>query len=84
MPPGRGRVARAREVLEGIALVPIDDGIIRDAAGLGPVGLRPLDAIHIATALSLGEDVARLVTYDERLAKAAAIAGIEVVAPGTG
>lgn len=80
----RGRIARAEEVLEGIALVPIDDGIIRGAADLAPVGLRTLDALHIATALSLGEDVASLVTYDDRLAEAAAIAGIEVIAPGTG
>jgi predicted nucleic acid-binding protein len=79
----RGRIARAREVLEGIALVPIDDGIIRGAADLAPVGLRTLDALHIATALSLGEDITSLVTYDDRLAEAAATAGIEVIAPGT-
>jgi len=79
----RGRIARAREVLEGIALVPIDDGIIRGAADLAPVGLRTLDALHIATALSLGEDITSLVTYDERLAEAAVTAGIEVIAPGT-
>jgi uncharacterized protein len=79
----RGRVARAREVLEGIALVPIDDGILRGAADITPVGLRTLDAIHVATALSLGEDVGSLVTYDGRLAEAAAIAGIHVIAPGT-
>ena len=42
------------------------------------------DAIHVATALTLGEDVASLVTYDGRLAEAAATAGIQVVAPGTG
>jgi len=80
----RGRVARAQEVLEGIALVPIDDGILRGAADLAPVGLRTLDAIHVATALSLGEDLASLVTYDGRLAEAAATAGIQVIAPGTG
>ena len=79
----RGRIAGAREVLEGIALVPIDDGIIRGAADLAPVGLRTLDALHIATALSLGEDITSLVTYDDRLAEAAATAGIEVIAPGT-
>ena len=79
-----GRVARAREVLEGVALVPIDDGILRGAADLAPVGLRTLDAIHVATALSLKEDVASLVTYDGRLAEAATTAGIHVVAPGAG
>ena len=79
----RGRVARARDVLEGIALVPIDDGILRGAADLAPVALRTLDAIHVATALSLRGDLASLVTYDDRLAAAATAAGIRVVAPGT-
>ena len=79
----RGRVERARDVLEGIALVPIDDGILRGAADLSPAGLRTLDAIHVATALSLAADVTTLVTYDGRLAEATAAAGISVVAPGT-
>ncbi|HLA93527.1 MAG TPA: type II toxin-antitoxin system VapC family toxin [Actinomycetota bacterium] len=80
----RGRVSRAREVLEGVALVPLDDAILRGAGDLSPAGLRTLDAIHLATALSLAEDVTTLVTYDERLAEAAAAAGIAVTAPGFG
>jgi predicted nucleic acid-binding protein len=79
----RGRLDRARAVLEGIALAPIDDAILRGAAELSPAGLRTLDAIHIATALSLSEDVATLITYDARLAEAATAAGITVTAPGT-
>jgi predicted nucleic acid-binding protein len=75
-------VERARDVLQGIALVPIDDAILREAADLSPVSLRTLDAIHVATALSLAPDVTTLVTYDGRLAEAAA-AGISIVAPGT-
>jgi len=78
----RGRVARAQQVLDGIALVPIDEGTLRAAGDLAPAGLRTLDAIHLATALSLGEDVTGLVTYDERLAEAAAAVGIDVIAPG--
>jgi predicted nucleic acid-binding protein len=46
--------------------------------------LRTLDAIHVATALSLGADVSQLATYDDRLAQAAVEAGIDVIAPGTG
>jgi predicted nucleic acid-binding protein len=80
----RGNTARAEEVLSAIALVPIDDGIIRSAATLAPVTLRTLDAIHAATALSLGRDLSRLVTYDDRLAQTAIAAGIDVIAPGTG
>ena len=80
----RGNTARAEGVLSGIALVPIDDGIIRSAATLAPPSLRTLDAIHLATVLSLGADVSHLVTYDDRLAGAAGEAGIDVIAPGKG
>lgn len=76
------RAARAEAVLERIALVPMDDGILRSASRLSPTGLRTLDAIHLATALSLQGDVAALVTYDARLAHAATAAGLEVRAPG--
>jgi uncharacterized protein len=77
-----GRAARAEAVLERIALVHIDDGILRSAAHLVPTELRMLDAVHLATALSLADDVAALVTYDARLADAAAEAGLEVRSPG--
>lgn len=42
-----------------------------------------LDAIHLATVLSLAGDVDRLITYDARLAEAASASGVEVAAPGT-
>ena len=77
-----GRTTRAEAVLERIGLVPVDEGIMRSAARLSPAGLRTLDAIHLASALSLADDVAALVTYDARLAEAAATAGLQVRAPG--
>jgi predicted nucleic acid-binding protein len=80
----RGNTARAEGVLSGIALVPIDDGIIRSAATLAPPSLHTLDAIDLATVLSLGADVSHLVTYDDWLAGAAGEAGIDVIAPGKG
>lgn len=78
----RGSAARAEGALDAIALVPVDEGIIRTAAELDPVTLCTLDAIHLATALSLGSDISGLVTYDGRLARAATEAGLEVIAPG--
>jgi uncharacterized protein len=78
-----GSTDRAAAVLEGIALVPIDGGIIRTAAELDPPSLRTLDAIHLATALSLGDDLTRLISFDDRLSRAAAAVGIEVAAPGS-
>lgn len=73
-------LGRAEAVLERIALVPLDEPILRAAAATEPRTLRSLDAIHLATALSLfGLDL--LVTYDQRLFTAAAAAGLPVVSP---
>ena len=54
---------------------------LRAAGALGPPGLRSLDAIHLATALSLGEDLAGVVTYDARLSEAIAAVGLAVWTP---
>jgi len=72
---------RAEEVLARIALVRIDESILQQAADLPPAALRTLDALHLATALSVGPDLAELVTYDRRLADAAVAAGLDVVTP---
>jgi predicted nucleic acid-binding protein len=78
----KGPLPRARRVLRGLALIPMDEGIIREAGELPPVELRTLDAIHLATALSVREDLSSFVTYDEQLGKAATRAGLAVTAPG--
>jgi predicted nucleic acid-binding protein len=77
----RERASRAAAVLERIALVPIEAGILGRAAELPPPDLRTLDAIHLATALLLRPDIAGLITYDGWLAGAAAAAGIAVLTP---
>ena len=71
---------RAEQVLARIGLVAIDEPLLRDAAALSPTGLRSLDAVHLATALSLdGLDV--VVTYDRRFDAAASEAGLAVKSP---
>jgi hypothetical protein len=72
---------RAREVLARIALVDVDRRILSAAAALEPRTLRTLDAIHLATALTVREDLDAIVTYDRRLRAAAERAHLEVVAP---
>ena len=42
---------------------------------------RRLDALHLASALELGDELEGLITYDERMATTAAGLGIEVIAP---
>lgn len=72
----------AREWLFGVALLPLDDALLDDAATLRPANLRSLDAIHLASALSVRDDLGRFFTYDQRLAEAAAEHDLPVVQPG--
>lgn len=51
------------------------------AAVLEPATLRTHDAIHLATALSLADDVEVFVAYDDRLLDAAARHGLRTAAP---
>jgi len=78
---GAAERRRAREVLARVALVDIDPRALAAAAAIEPPTVRTLDAIHLATALALREDLAALVTYDRRLAVAAERADLPVQAP---
>jgi predicted nucleic acid-binding protein len=73
---------RADRVLARIALLRIDDPILTLAVRLSPTDLRSLDAIHLATALSVTGPDSAMVTYDDRLARAATAARVRVHAPG--
>jgi uncharacterized protein len=74
---------QARLDLQRLSLLPIDERVIDHAAILPPASLRSLDAIHLATALSLGDDLGILIAYDERLVSAARDSGLPVTAPGS-
>jgi len=78
---GDGWVDDARAWLDGVALLPLDGAVVAAATELGPAPLRSLDALHLATALSIRDDVGAFVVYDERLAAAAAERGLPVAAP---
>ena len=78
---GASERRRSREVMARIALVDVDRRILVAAAALDPPALRTLDAIHLATALVVREDLAGLVTYDRRLAAAAERLDLDVLAP---
>jgi len=78
---GGGDVGAARAQLAVVRLLPLSDRTRARASELTPVSIRSLDAIHIATALELGERLASLFTYDERMSVAAREAGLEVRAP---
>jgi predicted nucleic acid-binding protein len=71
---------RATQVLDRIALVPVDDEVLSNAAGLDPATLRSLDAIHLGTALTLPL-LDAFVAYDGPLLAAAVQLGCEAVSP---
>ncbi len=71
----------ARAVLDALVLIRATSAVFESAARLDPPGLRTLDVLHLATALSLGDDLEAMVTYDERLAQACAPYGLAVLAP---
>lgn len=89
-------VARAREdrpdavidgslVLQGLlasaAIVELSDDIVAAARGVAPVHVGALDAIHIASALSLDQELTGVATYDARMSDALTRVGVTVFAP---
>jgi hypothetical protein len=55
--------------------------VLERAAELDPTSLRSLEVIHLASALSIQDDVEAMVVYDERLAAAAEQTGLAVTSP---
>jgi predicted nucleic acid-binding protein len=82
LPAGDEAVTRGRGVLQRIDLVRVNDRILSAAGLLRPPELRSLDAIHLATAQELGDQLRALVTYDDRMATAAKQLGYRIVQPG--
>ncbi len=70
-------------VLAPIDIMAITEEIAGQASRLDPPLLRSLDAIHLASALALGEELEGIVTYDRRLAEAARQLGIPVFSPAS-
>ena len=70
---------RAREILAMTDLIAVSDAILETAAVLDPSVLRSLDAIHVASALSVGEGLAGVVTFDIRMAQATVNQGLLVL-----
>ncbi|MGH9411423.1 MAG: type II toxin-antitoxin system VapC family toxin [Vicinamibacterales bacterium] len=79
---GHRRVLQQVEgVLDSVVLVELSPVILDRAGHLPPSLLRTLDAIHLATALSLNLSECDFITYDDRLADAAAASGLHVLQP---
>jgi predicted nucleic acid-binding protein len=78
---GSGYAQDAREWLLDVSLLPLEDALLDEATSLQPAGLRSLDALHLATALSLRDEIGAFLTYDERLGEAAHDHGLNAIRP---
>jgi predicted nucleic acid-binding protein len=72
----------ARNLLAQLDLIPLTSDLVEDAADIGEANLRSLDAIHLASAVSIRSDLATFIAYDLRLGGAAVAAGLNLLRPG--
>ncbi|MBA3587395.1 MAG: type II toxin-antitoxin system VapC family toxin [Chloroflexi bacterium] len=72
---------RAGEIVDAVALRPLDRAVLLAAGAFAEPALRALDAIHIAAAVDL-LPLDGFLSYDERQAAAARLAGLRTLAPG--
>lgn len=79
--PAELLIDRAAELLEAVALLPLDRSLLAAAGALAEPALRALDAIHVAAAIDLAP-IDAFVSYDERQSAAARLAGLRTAAPG--
>ncbi len=61
--------------------IAVSKDVLDVASDLKPPGLRSLESIHLASALSLGSSLTYFVAYDLRLRSAASLIGLETVSP---
>jgi hypothetical protein len=74
-------VSRLPLILDLMLLVEISSEVRALAQTVMPPAVRTVDAIHLATALRVSDQLTSLVTYDRRLADAAIAAGLTVDGP---
>lgn len=72
---------RSAELIDALSLCPLDRALLEGAGALAEPALRALDAIHVASAVAL-DPVGAFVTYDDRQAAAARLAGLRTMSPG--
>lgn len=71
----------AEELLDAVALRPVDRAQLVAAGAFAEPALRALDAVHVAAALDLSP-LDAFVTYDRRQAAVARLAGLRTFSPG--
>lgn len=76
------QLPRVDVMLATVTQVEISAAVVESASRLPGPGLRSLDAVHLATALLIRDDVDVLLAYDQRLLDAARAHDLPTAAPG--
>ena len=76
-----GSLPQAYTIVRRLREVRITEAVLNRAAGIRPNVLRTLDAIHVASAISIRDDLTALVSYDKRMLAAAQEAGLPTACP---
>jgi len=76
---GPDALPAARALLAGLDLIPLSSDVLDEAADLGGEQPRSLDAVHLASALSIRADLTACIAFDHRLAAAASAAGLQLL-----
>jgi uncharacterized protein len=71
----------AERVVASLDLLAIDDAILDAAGRLRPLQLRTLDAVHVASAQTVGSALGAVVAYDTRLIEGAKAAKLTTIVP---
>jgi len=74
-------VRDTRLALRDVAFIELSRDLMDQAGTLMPPNNRSLDAVHLAAALSLGDDLDEVVTDDLRMVAAASACGLLVSSP---
>ncbi len=77
------KLMEANQELKKFSFCPLSNSILTIAESFSTkVTLRALDAIHVASVLSLEGAVEGLITYDKQMINNAKLLGIKVISPG--
>lgn len=78
---GRVNADRLHAVLDALDMIELTEEVANRAGSPAPAELRSLDAVHLASAMGIRRELTAFVVYDERLADAARLLGLPVLAP---
>jgi predicted nucleic acid-binding protein len=76
-----GSLPQAYTIVRRLREIRMTEAVLTRAAGVRPNVLRTLDAIHVASAMSVRDNLTALVSYDKRLLAAAQEAGLPTACP---